>query len=703
LTDVAAYAIGILSAGSATNNRGGVLYSTSNEFQGYRESSLGLEHNSKTNGIYRDSSHWYHLVYQSDRSNATSADRHIFSVNGVLVDDTTSIADQAYNLLVNNASIVSNLGRQEYRTGSYLEGYMAEVHFIDGQLLDHSYFGEWYSGVWVPKEYSGTYGLNGFYVDFSNASDLGEDQSGNNNDFTNSGAVQTLDTPTNNYPTFDVDNPTTGVTISQAGLRAAMGAAIDSAVGTSAFPTTGKWYFETARVSGSGWRGGIVSEAEAADGLDGVDPSTSSFCSVYEDSSTSVYVEGTTYAGYFSSAPGTNTVGVCVDMDNLKISWQTAADGRGTEYSISDVVYLPLGQSYSDSGDINFGAEGFDLTPPAGYNAINTENWPQSETPVLDGELGLWIVNYQGNLTARDITGCPFDPTAGDALLWQKNRDTAYSHRLYDTVRGADKRLLSNDTGAETTQTELVSFLTNGFSVSAEAGMNNSGDDFITWLFNMLPEYGMDIVTYTGDGVAGRTVAHNLGTAPEMIIIKSRDDAYNWVVWHKDLTDYDYSLRLNLTNAQSNSIDALNSTAPDASNVTLGSTVSVNDNGSEFIMYLFRSVTGFLKCGYYTGNGSADGPRIYTGFRTRYLLVKIASGGTGNWFIYDSVRNTYNAVGNYLIPNATSVEGGPGIIDIDFLSNGFKIRSSQAVVNGSGNSIIYLAIADNPYPYSNAF
>lgn len=540
-----------------------------------------------TTAVYRDPSHWLHL-YVSDNG---------LYINGIKIGDVTTGA-------LSNAALFDAF-----------DGYAAKVYLIDGSTVGVDSFGEFKNNTWVPKRYTGSYGTNGFHLDFADPTDLGKDVSGNGNHFTNTGVVQTQDTPTNNYATLDPVDPLSIGTITAAGLTVAGGTAKPTIR-----PDSGKWYYEK----------------------DGV---------------------GITYD----------------------------ADTNG-EFS-PDLA----------EGSYNFGAEPFSDTRPAGYKTICTANLPTPE--VIDGEQGLWVNTRPGTGAAVNVTGAPFD-VSQKSLVWIKQRDgVAVHHQLYDTMRGAEQALFSSLTDAEVNNTVgLTDFLLNGFSLGDSIYLNGSGNNYVDWVFNMLPEYGMDIVLYTGDGVAGRQVAHGLGVEPEMIVTKNRDFAYSWVVYHKNAhatapeTGY---LLLNSTDAFSTATAAWNDTAPDASNFTVG-TGNANTNGDRIVAYLFRNVPGFLKVGYYIGNGSTDGPRVYTGFRPRYLLVKPTS-TTGSWYLIDAARNPYNVADEWLFPDLSNAETTGSTALMDFLANGFKVRGSATAVNGSGHHYIYLAIADMAFPFCNAF
>jgi len=335
----------------------------------------------------------------------------------------------------------------------------------------------------------------------------------------------------------------------------------------------------------------------------------------------------------------------------------------------------------------------------------------------------------------RSITGLNFQPD----LIWEKARTSGTNHQLLDSVRGVgqNKVLASNSTGAEPNpaNTEslygwLSSLDSGGFTVtngtSTFDNWNKSGDTYVGWTWkaggtavtntsgtissqvSANPTAGFSVVTYTGTGVAA-TIGHGLGVAPSMAIIKRRSTSgSNWLVYHVSMTATS-ALYLNTTEAKQTFSDIWNNTAPTSTVMSLGTTDNCNLNGGTYVGYFFAAVAGYSTFGSYTGNGSTDGPFIYTGFRPRFLMLKKTSNSTNsNWLMQDTSRETYNA-SNYatLAANLTSLEPqvSAGSFEgnfIDYLSNGFKIRSSGSNSNESSSNYIYMAFAEAPFKFSNA-
>jgi hypothetical protein len=314
-------------------------------------------------------------------------------------------------------------------------------------------------------------------------------------------------------------------------------------------------------------------------------------------------------------------------------------------------------------------------------------------------------VLYTGNGSTQSITGVGFQPD----WVWLKLRSTTGNHGLYDAVRGATKRLQSNQTSAEDTITSFSSFDSDGFTLS-EASQNNNGETFASWNWlaggsgssnsdgsitstvSANTTAGFSIVSYTGNGTGGATFGHGLGSAPKIVIIKSRSlGTESWQFWFNNTS------RLNL-----NSTTASLTTHPISTSSTLVTTPSSsndswNTSGQTYISYCFAEKKGYSKFGSYSGNGDADGTFVYTGFRPAFVLYKRAD-GTNGWTMLDTSRETENVMGDKnLAPHANSAEFGNSNYYLDFLSNGFKPRTADDQINVSGGTYIYMAFAENPF------
>jgi hypothetical protein len=345
-------------------------------------------------------------------------------------------------------------------------------------------------------------------------------------------------------------------------------------------------------------------------------------------------------------------------------------------------------------------------------------------TPTIpDGELFFNATTYTGTGTTNVITnGAPGQSFQPD-FVWAKRRSSAASHGLVDSVRGTGRTLFSNLTDAEDVgDNNLTAFNSNGFTAGSGGNFNTSGQTYVAWQWkaggaavtntagsissqvSANTTSGFSVVTYTGNATSGATVGHGLGVAPSMVIVKVRSTTGNWPVYHV-ATGNTKALYLDLTLGQGGDFTgAWNNTTPTSTVFTLGNSNETNRSSATFVAYCFAPIAGYSAFGSYTGNGSADGTFVYTGFRPKFVLMK-ATTGSNNWIIYDTVRNTYNLTNLSLVPDSSAAENGVSTTTentLDILSNGFKLRTSNALTNGSSVPYIYMAFCENPLKYANA-
>jgi len=320
---------------------------------------------------------------------------------------------------------------------------------------------------------------------------------------------------------------------------------------------------------------------------------------------------------------------------------------------------------------------------------------------------------YTGNGSTQSITGVGFQP---DATFFKQRTGSPSSSgsQFYDVVRGATKYLSTHATNLEATQSNgLTSFDSDGFSIGNTTRINGNTENYVSW--NWLASNttasnsdgsitstvsanttaGFSIVSYTGNGSAGATVGHGLATTPAMVIVKNRSETYAWNCYHQSLGATKYIL-LNSTSASATGT-TWNDTAPTSSVFSIGSTSGVNKNTNNLIAYCFAEKKGYSKFGSYTGNGNADGTFVYTGFKPAWIMVK-RTDSANNWTIQDSTRDPENPV--FLYFSADDSDAEAGVIaegQLDFLSNGFKLRQTYGSHNASGGTYIYMAFAENPF------
>jgi hypothetical protein len=323
---------------------------------------------------------------------------------------------------------------------------------------------------------------------------------------------------------------------------------------------------------------------------------------------------------------------------------------------------------------------------------------------------------YTGNGATQSVVNqAQFKPD----LVWYKSRSSGvYNHGLFDSIRGTTKQLFSNTTGAEDTYSGVTAFNSNGFSLGSDAGGNANGGSYVGWQWqagqgsnttnttgtitstvSANTTAGFSIATYTGNSSSGATVGHGLGVAPSFMLVKCRSNAGTYWIAYQATLGGTKGLYLNTNDSVVTNSILWNNTAPTSSVLTLGNSSDVNNSGYTYVAYCWSAVAGFSQFGSYTGNGSADGPFIYTGFRPKFLMYK-RTDSAGSWFMVDSSRNTYNVANYWLQANTTDAEQTDGAIDL--LSNGYKIRGTGTGTNANGGSYIYCAWAENPFKYANA-
>ncbi len=317
---------------------------------------------------------------------------------------------------------------------------------------------------------------------------------------------------------------------------------------------------------------------------------------------------------------------------------------------------------------------------------------------------------YTGNGSAQSITGLNFQPD----WCWLKSRATA-NHRVFDAVRGATKAIYPSLTSAEgTSSAELNAFNSDGFTLGSEANVNANGVNFASWNWKANGQgssntdgsinttytsasttSGFSISTYTGTG-ANATVGHGLGVAPKMILMKNISTTSSWIVYHESIGNTK-SLALDSTAVEDASSVFFNNTSPTSSVFSLGNS-NANASGDTCIAYCFAEKKGFSKFGSVKGNGSDDGPFIYTGFKPAFYMHKIYNGSTGQWLMFDNKRNETNVVNKFLKTDSNEAEGTSGSANqVDFLSNGIKIRENNGDLNSStSNDYLYMAFAEAP-------
>ena len=301
---------------------------------------------------------------------------------------------------------------------------------------------------------------------------------------------------------------------------------------------------------------------------------------------------------------------------------------------------------------------------------------------------------YRGTGSASTITN-GIDLAGEGGLVWIKERDSTESHNLFDTERGATKYLKSDSTDTEyTANSSLSAFNSDGFSHGGGGGSTNqSSKEYVAWTFRKAPKF-FDVVTYTGNGTAGRQIAHSLGSTPGMVIVKSTSNSENWAVWHRSISNTQM-LQLHSSddvyNQSEASTNIWNSTTPTATHFTLGDSLQTNQNGYSYVAYIFAH-DDLIQCGGYTGNNSTNS--INVGFEAQFVIVK-RTDTTGHWVMHDAARS---APKELRANDDTAEHDSSGF---SFSSTGFTLTDGSTDFNSSGGEYIYIAIkAPNTIDYS---
>jgi len=675
-----------------------LFFTTGNVLKAQNRISSSNDLLSSTSRTFEDTSKFYHFLIVYDSDNSTSADRYIVYVDGdrLTVDDEAgSGVASAFNKsgVQHQVGISNTLGSSGVAgLGYQFDGYMAEVNFVDGSALTPDTFGltDTSTGRWIPKALTGiTYGNNGFRLQFASSSALGDDTSGNTNDFSVTNLVagdQTTDSPTQNHATLNANPTASGGTLSEGNLKLVTNNTGYNVKYATLKPTSGKYYAEFTIGSG----GAAIIGVQDANVLN---TATSSYFpygygygwyegngNVY-DENVAVVLSGTSYTSG-------DVIAMALDLDNQILKWYK---NNSLAYTVglngTDIVMAVGDYANADDATItcNFGQKSFTYTPPTGFVALQQDNLPETD---------------------RGVTG----------MSWTKDRDNgSYNHELYDSSRGPFQELRPNATTAENTRPQALSkFLKGGFAVGDRTGMNSAGNSYVSWNWvanggttasnsngsitsttQVNSEAGFSIVQYTGNRTSGATIGHGLSQAPEVIITKNLDASYNWIIYFKQQGANKYGY-LNLTNTWVTDTTGFNNVEPTSTVFTVGSAYESNGTHS-MIAYCWHSVAGYSKMGNYIGTGSNPGPFIYTGFKPRFIIHKgidIVSNGR----MIDSVRNPFNPVTQELYTDTTVVEYNMGARGTDFLSNGFKIRQESGYgMNNSGINYFYMAFAEHPF------
>ena len=660
-------------------------------------------------------------------------------VNGVL-DKAASITTKLYSGAI---TIGSN------HATDAPDYYLAKVHFIDGQALAATDFAEYDSNnVWNPKEYSGTYGTNGFHLDFSDNSSnaaLGTDSSGNSNTWTvnnlsvasGSGNDSLIDTPTNyeaspnnggNYATLNplAISPNVTPTLSNGNLEIERTATSGqwTSCGSTFAVNSGKYYWELnlPTINGTIARWGVADADDyefnrdtSGTGLPWLGSSTGTSWAL--DVGGNTYHNGSTVnSSYTSTVTTSDVIGVALDCDANTLTFYKNGTSLGVAHSnVTASRLVPAVSLHGGTHNkmvLNFGQRPFAHTPPTGYKSLCTTNLP--DPTIADGSTAFDAKTFTGNHpTGQSITGLNFSPD----FVWLKDRAGGNWHYIFDAIRGTEKGVFSNATNAEGTYANtLTAFNSDGFTLGSDNATNQNGNGYVAWTWDAgsstvsntdgsitssvraNPSAGFSIVKWDATSSA-ETVGHGLNAAPEFIVMKTINATGAWLIYHIDVGASKY---FDFTSTAPSTNSLVYTTAPTSSVFSPGNGIVNTSIYDEMIAYCFAPVAGYSAFGSYTGNGSADGPFVFTGHRSRWIMIK-RTNSTGDWLIYDTARDEINAATKRLYPNLSNAEADASDQALDILSNGFCIKGgSNANYNASGGAYVYASFAEHPFKTARA-
>jgi len=722
----------------------GLLFNTDDTIRVYSDSGANA-----STAKFRDVTSWYHVVLSMNSGSATvyvNNVTHLSSVNGFSLSTTSNYLKVGW--------LLGDAGQFN------LDGYLAETQLIDGSALTPSSFGftDSQTGMWMPKRYEGSYGTSGFRLDYSDNSStsaLGIDKSPNGNDFTvnnfsvsaGEGNDSVIDTPTKKFPTLNSLDKSSTITLKSGNLQINTSTSGNYDGVRATFGTkTGKYYWEI-KIPSTGYLSAIG--IARADGYikTGSEPTyrivlgLGSWYNTYNSGGVATYVNTTPSSDYPSVATWSGASNysnndvymIAVDFDNGKMWWGknnswfnnsgTANPATGTDPRITFTTgnewfpYSQEGDSSTVQQAYNFGQQGFAYTPPSGFLALSSENLPPNVPSIVRPQRFFDNLLYSGNGSTQSITGFEFKPD----FVWIKMRShDGDNHHLYDSVRGAAKSIFANtDDDEQTSDTDrLSSFTIDGFTLGNNYRVNGSGKTFVAWCWkaggaavsnsdgaitssvSVNDESGFSIVSYSGNGNSTATIGHGLSKAPKWILIKCRstDSQANWVVWHESLSD-NKNVFLDQNNAEvTPSYGHITDPTSTLINVSKGSGNQTNASGQTYISYCWYEVPGYSKFGSYKADGLSDGPYVRCGFRPALIFIKNISLGQP-WVLMDNKINPSNLADTRLSTSNSDGDHTSGDNYIDFLADGFKVRSGSSTdinYSTSYTNHIFMAFAEQP-------
>ena len=669
-----------------------------------------------TTQVFRDPSAWgnFHIKVDTGQTDDTSC---VIYHNGVQITafgtKTNPGSATDANLFTSGKS--AYIGSTPAGAGDY-DGYLSQFTVQDGVVGVPADVGETSSdtGQWIPKSVSGlTFGTNGSLLAFQDSSALGDDTSGNDNDFTASGlaaADQTPDSPTLNRAVLNAaqDGSSATAVMSEGNTRVAVSGST-RIQRMSTIPLVGKVYWEVLSVDNSQNIAGICDNTVFPMEYNDFHELLPPHVMVYDNLN---LWYNSSYTTYSQPSNGQRRM-FAFDADTGELwggvngTWHNSGDpaaGTGEVGTVGTTTtwFIVIGGKSGADQQLILGSGNMSHTVPSGFTA-DLDVSQLADPTIADPSGSFQSTIYTGDGATTLAVNQGGNSTFTPDFVWVKNRDQADAHLLFDLPRGVTNYLISNTGGGQATGADTVeSFDSDGFTVGDDVRVNTSGEKYVGWQWLESDTAGFDVFTFTGTGSA-HTISHSLGVAPELIIIKNQNITSDWWVYHAANTsapETDY-LVLNTTAATTDSATAWNDTAPTSSVFSVGTASNVNGDGNSHIAYIFAGVEGYSKFGFYTGNGNANGPFVWCGFKPAVVIIK-RTDSTSDWTIKDAARNPYNVVDNALLPDAPNTEYNATWVYVDFLSNGFKVRSTDNSQNTSSGTYVFAAWADTPFKTANA-
>ncbi len=724
-------AVRTIFTGAFDGNNGAIcILQSTHELQFYQITGGLTDFQLQTQRVFRDPTAWYHIHYQYDSNNATPDLRQRIWVNGV---EETAFVSRTNPSLAQPAYWVTNAYQTQIGTytptAQAFSGFLTDLHHFDGTLVDVSEFGRFnpIHNEWIPKRASGlTYPGRSFHLDFADSAALGNDVSGNNNDFAQKSIDSSdslIDVPANTFPITNIIEALSGADYFEAGLTVNETSGTGSGSSSTHILPPGKWHWAVKKLSTGVGGYGVEADAEYESSRGGVNTIRSNRRGVSYNSNTGQIIKDGVNQFTAATLTTDDIIDIYVDnTDPTSIKFWFAKNGTqqgsgspdpatGTDpvvtYSNShpfpEIPQLNPGMGHDTNGGGLYdfgqrrGSDSFIATTPAGFKRLNTQNFPIPTGPALLPNKYFGVIQFEGDGTFdRVISGLDFTPD----MVWLKNMDAVASWRVainmadYVPSPSTPNNLTTDTTNAAGAFAggNITELLAGGFRVEDQASdvsnVNANAQTIHAVCWKADPSAGFDIVRYTGN-LTARTIAHNLGKVPRLIMVKRLDVAESWFIYsatYGRVTDPETDYQNLNTDGAAVDNTHWNDTAPTDSVFSIGAQAAVNSSGDDFVALLFTDIPGFLKVHCYEGNGNVNGAFLPTDFAPRFMYTKNWNAAANAQVLQDDLLDEadYNERNEALNPNSTAAIGTTTNQAYDIAANGLKRRASGAA-NTNGN------------------